>query len=153
MSEVETKRNLHARQGTRLDVGIDDVVWAYSGSTVYAHCGSVVHAFKGSKVYAYDGAIVNAYEGSEVWAIGSAVINVAEYGALVEGGAETTINLGCGVSALVKAKANVHRQDADHITLGLGSRGRHCSVICHAGATVYGGVGNTLYVESGAIYH
>ena len=152
MNEEQSKNTLLARQGVRLRVGVDDEVWAYSGSTIYAHKGSIVHAFKGSKVYTL-GAIVNAYEGSQVCADGSAVVNVAEPGAKVDAGDGTTIKLGCGVEALVKAKANVHPQDADHITLGWGSRGGQCTVICHAGATVYGGIGNTLYVESGAIYH
>lgn len=153
MNEVQSKKNLHARQGTRLDVGIDEVVWAYSGSVVYASSGSIVYAYKGSIVYAYDDSIVHAYEGSEVWASGTAVVNVAEYGAYVEGGDRTTLKLGCGVTALVKARANVHLQDAHPITLGSGSPGRTLIVICHAGATVYGGIGNTLYLERGAIYH
>lgn len=152
MNEVQSKKNLHARQGTRLDVGIDDMVWAYSGSTVYARRGSIVYAFKGSKVYAYDGAIVNAYEGSKVWAAGSAVVNVAEYGASVEGGEGTTINLGCGVTAHVKAKAKVHAQKADALSVEAGWSKHQVSVICNAGATVYGGIGNTLYIERGAIY-
>lgn len=153
MNEVQSKNYLHARQGTKLDVGIDYVVWAYSGSVVYASSGSIVYAYKGSRVYAYDGSIVYAYEGSEVLAAGTAVVNVAEYGAYVEGGDRTTLRLGCGVTALVKARANVHLQDAHLVTLGSGSPGRSLSVVCRAGSIVYGGIGNTLYVERGAIYH
>lgn len=152
MNEVQAKNSFHARQGAKLHAGEGDMVWAYSGSTIWAKKGSVVFAHKGSKVYAYDGAIVNAYEGSEVMACGSAVVNVAEYGACVEGGKGTTLNLGCGVSPLVKANANVHVQDADQVPVETGWSRRALSVVCQEGATIFGGTGNTLYIERGAIY-
>ena len=152
MNEVQAKNSFHARQGAKLQAGDGDQVWAYSGSTIWARRGSVVYAHKGSRVYAYDGAIVHAYEGSEVWACGSAVVNVAEYGAFVEAGKGTTLNLGCGVTALVNAGANVHVQNAEQVLLEKGWSGRVLSVVCREGATVFGGTGNSLYIERGAIY-
>jgi hypothetical protein len=151
MTDVQHKRELSARQGARLTVGDNDVVWAYSGSTIYAKSGSVVYAFEGAKVYA-QGGTVHAYKGSDVWGSGNSVLRVMEQGAYVEGGKGTTIHLHCGISALVKAKANLKVEHAEENFVEVGWSRRQLTVTGNEGCTIYGGTGNTLYVERGAIY-
>jgi|LakMenEpi03Aug12_release.lakeMendotaPanAssembly.Ray.scaffolds.fasta_scaffold237837_2 hypothetical protein len=152
MADVHEKKELLARQGTKLTVGKGDVVWAYSGSTIDAENGSTVYAFKGAKVYAISGSTVHAYEGSKVWASGTATVRVAEQPAYVEGGKDSTIQLSSGIDARVKVKAHVKVEEAEQVFIEAGWSGHPLSVIANEGATIFGGVGNTLYVERGAIY-
>lgn len=95
---------------------------------------------------------MHAYEGSKVWASGSATVRVAEQHAYVEGGKDSTIYLSSGIEARVKVKARVRVEDAEQVFIEAGWSSHPLSVIANEGATIFGGVGNTLYVERGAVY-
>jgi hypothetical protein len=166
MSEVEERKLLLARNGMQLTVKKNETVWAYSGSTIIAEKGSIYYAFGGSMVFAYAGSTGYGYADSEIWACGSIVrdpdlgtltvdaakVYVAEQVAHVEGGEFSELYLWGGIRALVKAKANVHREHAGILSVEPGWAERVLNVICNERATIFGGTGNTLYIERGAVY-